>query len=397
MRQPRAKTLLAILMLGLFFSGHSFSQTKKPAAIKNKSTKKTAEKTAKPDDSKRTEPAKAVVTPKPAPTSVADIKKLPAYIKSNNIRTLVYLIGMTDTDLEHVAKFRKLKIPITEIQSANFLTDYDPYQVRVMERKQEYSQAASQIIRDVAPALKYITLPDNNLVDPLSDAAYLYLKAASVYDDKKSPEYDKKKAQEEYAKAYRVFNKITQAEWYYGAQLAELNTIFCNIRMDKLDVAQKEFAKIEEPVLGDAAYGLYWLIDAQLKFHNKKFNEALDSVVKSIVFDSKNINTFPEALLLSAYCYEDMLDNYRARDTFFEIAKLFQGTPEGEIAFSSIQFIRSKKLTDTTEDVGLEKVFFDSIEDMNKKVDDFIVVVQEEERIKEEKRKEREKQKEKNK
>jgi len=384
MKKYTEKSIIAILLFMIFFSGDIFCQNK-TANAKIKASESNKKKKRKDSGKKRKKKKK-----RSAPVSVANKEKLPAYIKSDGIRSMVSIIGITDTDLEHVVKFKKHTIPIARIERVNFITKYDPYIVKVMERKQKYSQAAAEVINKLAPALKYISLPENNLVNPLFDAAYLYMKAASVYNDHKSPKYNKEKAQAEYAKAYRVFKKIAQAKWYYGAKLATLNTIFCKIRMHKLDSAIKQFKKVEEPMLGDAAFGLYWLIDAQIKFKNNQLNEALDSAVKSIVFDNKDIQTFPEALLLSACCYEDMLDNYRARDTFYEVAKLFKGTPEGKIAFSSIQFIRDKKLTEQAEDVGLEKIFFDSIEDVNKKVDDYIVIVLEERRIAEEKRKERE-------
>jgi hypothetical protein len=390
MKKYTKKSIIAILLFSIFFSGNVFCQTKKQTQKKTTKKIKASERSKKSTKKRSTKKKKKKKGKKATPSSIANMKKLITYIKSKGIRSVISIIGITGTQLEYVIKFRKHTIPIKDIESANFITDYDPYKIKVLERKKEYSTAAAEIINKLAPALKYIKLPENNLVDPLFDAAYLYMRAASVYDDKKSKDFDKDKAQAEYAKAYRVFKKIAQAKWYYGAKLAELNTIFCNIRMNKLDIAAKQFAKIEEPLFGDADFGLYWLIDAQLKFHNNQLSQALDSVVKSIVFDTKDIHTFPEGLLLSAYCYEDMLDNYRARDTFYEVAKLFNGTPEGEIAFSSIQFIRNKKLTEQAEAVGLEKIFFDNIEDVNKKIDDHIVVILEKKKIEEEKRKERE-------
>ncbi len=391
MNQKKFYRIIATLALTVFFSGGiSYGQTKKTTSKKPSSANNTFSKKTNKD---KADKKKVVIKKSVKSSSNSKNKKLYAYIKHKNIRKMMNITGIKKNGLEYIENYRVKKIPLEEIQSANFLTDYSLYTIRVMEKKKEYSEAADKIIVDIAPALKYISLPDNNLVNPLFDAAYLYMKQASVYDDKKSPEYNKDKAQKEYAKAYRIFKHITKADWYYGAQLAQLNTIFCDIRMKKTDLAEKQFAEQKEPVLGDAAYGLYWLIDAQLKFHKQKFSEALDSVIKSIVFDTKDIHTFPESLLLSAYCNEDMLDNYRARDIYFEIAKLFRDTPEGEIAYSSIKFFRERKLAEEAENIGLEKIFFDSIEDINKKIDDFIVIKKEENRIEEEKRKAKEKSK----
>ena len=390
MKNHTLKSITVIIALVICISGNIYSQSKNVSKTKSKTTIKAKNNKKSGTKKKASSKKKKSKAKKSAPKSVAKIKKVTAYVKSNNIRSMIYVTGISSDQLKHMVKFRHHTIPLKDIQRSTFITPYSPYKSRVLERQKKYSKAAAEIISGLAPALNYVKVPENNLVAPLFDAAYLYLKAASVYNDKKSPDYNKEKAQVEYAKAYRVFKKITQAKWYFGSELAKLNTIFCNIRMNKLEIAEKHFKTFDEPTLGDASYGLYWLIDGLLKIYKNKPNKALDSIVKSIVFDTKNINTFPESLLLSAYCYEDMLDNYRARDTFYEVSELFQGTPEGEIAFSSSQFIRERKLTEEAEAVGLEKIFFDSIEDVNKKVDDHIVAVLEKKRIKEEKRKKKE-------
>ncbi len=157
--------------------------------------------------------------------------------------------------------------------------------------------------------------------------------------------------------------------------------------MNKLDEAAQQFESVDEPEFGDAAFGLYWLIDAYLKFNSNQFSQALDSLVKSVVFETKDINTFPEALLLSAFCYEDSLDNYRARDLYYEVGRLFRGMPEGEIALSSLQFIRNRKLTEDEEKAAIERVFFDIVEDVNTKVDDFITETLEKKKVANEKEK----------
>jgi tetratricopeptide (TPR) repeat protein len=329
--------------------------------------------------------------PKMTIASVAKLKKIPAFVKSGEVRYSRDIVGMTDTDLEYVEQFTKKSMPLNTIESVDFITDYDRYKAKVLERKKDYSGAAALTVQSLSDVIPYISLPENNIVDPLFDAGYLYLDAASVYANIKSPQHDKAKADKEYKNAYWVFKKIEKAKWYFGAKIAELNAILCQIRLGELDLAVKNFSEVDEPAFGDAAFGVYWMIDAMIKFKQSKLSEALDSAVKSIVFDTKNINTFPESLLLSGYCYEDMLDNYRARDVYFEAAKLFRDTTEGDIAFSSSQFIRDKKLTAGAEPAGLEKVFFNAVEDTNKKMDDFIVVILEERRIKEEQRKEKEK------
>ncbi len=347
--------------------------------------------------SEKTSTATKPTTSQPTVSSVAALKKVPAFVKSAGVKYARDVVGMTDTDLEYVDRFVKKLMPLDTIESIDFVTNYDRYKMKVFQKDKKYSEAATLIVQNLVDAIPYITIPENNIVDLLFDAGYLYLDAASIYADIKSPQYDKAKADKEYKNAYWVFKKLEKAQWYFGAKVAGLNAILCQIRLGELDSAIENFMEVDEPAFGDAAFGIYWMIDATIKFKQSKLSEALDSAVKSIVFDTKNKNTFPETLLLSAYCYEDMLDNYRARDVYLEVAKLFRGMIEGELAFSSLQFVSDKKLTAKVQAAGLEKVFFNAIEDTNKKMDDFIAVILEERRILEEKRIKEEQRKEKEK
>ena len=355
-------------MLGLVFAACAALALALPAA--NAAKKTSSKKTTR----------KRYVPPSKLP-------KQSTYIKGKDgLRKTYQLTGISSKYVEYVEHLRIKKLPIQDIEGAEFITKFSPYQAKVLEKQGKYAEAAAYIIQSIAPALKYIKLPENNLMDPLFDAAYLYLDAAATHSDKKGHEYDLKAANKEYVKAYSVFKKITEADWYYGATLAQLNMAYCALKLKKRDIANKLFAKVDEPSLGDAAFGLYWLVDGMMKFEDKKFADALDSAIKAVVFDSKNIHVFPQALLLSAYCYEDTLDYYRARDVYFELARLFHDTPEGRIAFASIQFIRERKLTDVKEDVGIEKVFFNSVEDLNKTIDEYIPKAKEQDRLKEQRR-----------
>jgi len=337
--------------------------------------------TSKKSASKKSTKKKVYIPP-------SKLKKQPAYVlRTDKIRKFLKLTGITDKNIEYVDGLRIKTMPISEIKSVTFVVDYNQYDIIVLERKKQYAEAGAKILGWLSPALKYIRLPENNLVDYLFDAGYYYLNAASMHSDKKGHYYDMKKARREYAGAYGVFKKITEANWYYGADMARLNMAYCALRMNKREIADKLFKSVDEPCMGDATYGLYWLIDAMMKFSDGKKEEALDSAIRTIVFETKDVHVFPEALLLSAYCYEDMLDYYRARDVYFEVARLFHNTPEGRIAFASLQFIRERKLTDEPEDVGIEKVFFNSAEDVNKTADEYIKKALEEDKIREERRK----------
>jgi hypothetical protein len=96
------------------------------------------------------------------------------------------------------------------------------------------------------------------------------------------------------------------------------------------------------------------------------------AAIKSSAFDNKDLDSFPEALLLSGRCYEEILDYHRARDIYYEVAKLFRKTSWGDTACNKLKFIVDKKFLDKKEKTEIEKVFFDTDENLDQKVTDFL-------------------------
>lgn len=361
------KKLIYIFILLIIFTDTAlYAETKK--SRKSSSKKKSSSVTQKGKKASEKKSKK-----KSTALALYKMPKVRALVVTRGMEKRIQVIAMTDTYIEYADGLKRKNIPLASIESITFEVGYYPATIRILEAQKKYIEAASEILKKFTPALKYITIPENNIVDPLFYAGFLYLDAGLAFDQKDSPDFDKEKAIKAYKNAYKVFRKITTAKWYENVRFAEINAIYCVIRMGKYDIAKKRLKAFEPPPEpGDPSYGLYWLIDSMIKFKENKKEEALDSAVKSIVFDCKNTYSFPKALLISAFCYEDLLDYYRALDTYFEVACLFEGTPEGDIAYKSIKFIRDRKLTDEQEEPGLEKVFFDSVEDVNKKVDDYI-------------------------
>jgi hypothetical protein len=92
----------------------------------------------------------------------------------------------------------------------------------------------------------------------------------------------------------------------------------------------------------------------------------MDAAVKSLCFENKDVDTFPDALLISARCYEEMQEWYRARDVYYEVGRLFPKTDWADAAVSRLDFIMKKELTKDKEKLPIENVFFRFHEDMNK-------------------------------
>ena len=122
---------------------------------------------------------------------------------------------------------------------------------------------------------------------------------------------------------------------------------------------------MEEPTPGDDSYGHYWLLKGELADIAGDVTNAMDAAVKSLCFENKDVETFPDALMLSASCYERLDNAYRARDVYFEVAKLFPGTDWAEDALVRLEAILGSGKTAKKEAATAESTFFGLEEDMN--------------------------------
>jgi len=81
------------------------------------------------------------------------------------------------------------------------------------------------------------------------------------------------------------------------------------------------------------------------------------------------VETFPDALLLSARCDEELLEPYRARDIYYEVAKLFPRTDWAAVAVERLHGLMNQGLTREKEKSPIENVFFKTGDDINKLVE----------------------------
>jgi len=146
-----------------------------------------------------------------------------------------------------------------------------------------------------------------------------------------------------------------------------LKAILCLIALKNAKQAEKELKKIRVPDVGDQTLGLYWYAMAALREANGENRAAMNAVVKSIAFENKDIEIFPDALMMSGRLYEALLEAHRARDVYYEVARLFPGTDWARSAKTRLQFIMDQKLTQSKEVIGIERTFFGLDEDVNAK------------------------------
>ena len=82
------------------------------------------------------------------------------------------------------------------------------------------------------------------------------------------------------------------------------------IDAEKAKVAKRRIDDMEEPTPGDDSYGHYWLLKGEIAHLGGDITNAMDAAVKSLCFENKDVETFPDALMLSADCYERLGNFY---------------------------------------------------------------------------------------
>ncbi len=216
----------------------------------------------------------------------------------------------------------------------------------------------------ITPLMPYLDIKDNNAADLAYVMANAMLKVADGHHKANAED----KARRLYLEANKVFEVLSKAEWFEDAPGSRLKSALCFIAMTNYPQAEAQLKATASPEIGDATWGLYWYVQAVLKTARGELREAMNAVTKSLVFENKDIDVFPDALMLSARLYEELLEPYRARDVYYEVAKLFPDTEWATAAREHLKFIMDKGLTKGQEKSQVEMVFFGLKEDLNTKV-----------------------------
>ena len=261
-----------------------------------------------------------------------------------------------------------LALPLANIESVDFTIKYDDTALFQAKLNHNWTGVCLVLLPVINPLLPYLDLPKNNAADLTLETAVAVMKSAGSLDTPSATEKDKTRMKLLYGEARRLLKSLPTDEWFADADVAQLKAVQCLISMDEIKQAATELGAIRVPEPGDAAYGLYWLTSANLLTVQRKYRPAMDAVVKSIVFETKDIETFPDALMLSGRLYEELLEPYRARDVYYEIARLFGETPWYTEATNRLQILVGKGQVKAKEKVPIENVFFGLEEDVNAKV-----------------------------
>jgi len=265
------------------------------------------------------------------------------------------------------------RIELSQIDSAWFTKLRLNYgDVSQYTGKKQWRKAFNIMFNKLQPYLSYLNLPDNNAIEPAFQMA-TYL----MYECDKNAEFAETQKQKDYVKkqyeyAYNLYRYLRRADWTYYGLLSDLKGIKCLIRMGKTKTAEFKLDSMDKPIPGDMAMGLYWLNKSYIAWEQTNYPAAMDAAVMSVDFENKDIDTFPDALIMTAKCYEKLNNWYRARDVYYEIAKIFPNTEWEETALINLTSILNKKLTEKKEQQPLENVFFGFSEDINEQVEELL-------------------------
>ncbi|MCF7855730.1 MAG: hypothetical protein K9N51_13095 [Candidatus Pacebacteria bacterium] len=234
-------------------------------------------------------------------------------------------------------------------------------------REQNWLSAALTLLPAIKPSLQFLDIPGNELTPLAFETAIYFMRAANtkaILADTDAARAGSK----EYEFASDIFRQVGKAHWYLNAPEAEVLAVYCLTKLSKFETATTALEAIAIPGENEPAYGLYFLTQAEIRYANSEFREALRALSQSLMFETKNINSFPNALLLSGKCYEKIGNWHRARDVYFETARLFQNTYWAKHANDRLVVIMNQGLTAEEEAADVDKVFFDVNEDMNEAV-----------------------------
>lgn len=259
-----------------------------------------------------------------------------------------------------------LTLPLASVEEVRFAMNPDQAALARAILTEDWVAVVSILHPVVSPLLPYIDLKENNAVDDALRLGTSIMKAARLSRAKGT---ESNKVTRAYNEARRVLTTVSKATWFPAAETASLRATQCLIENGEIAQAERELKAAREPEIGDAAYGLYWLVQANLLLARNSIPAAMDAAIKSVAFENKDIETFPDALMMTARCYEEALEMHRARDVYYEVARLFSKTQWETIARQRLQSIMDRGLTRGKETSAIENVFFGLDEDVNSKAD----------------------------
>jgi hypothetical protein len=319
---------------------------------------------------------KVVSTTKKTRRASIEFVPITAQVRSGDRVKKITLVGRKDdavifTESDTGVGVR-LSLSADKIEKMTFALKYAPTDIYKYVRDKEWNSAVRYLLPIVKPTFPYLDVANNNAVELSLELGTYMMNSAKQQRRQAKTDAQRKLVKKQYAGAYGVMKHVAKAEWSPLSNVAALRQVECLLELRKAKTAARQFSDILEPEISDIYYGRYWLMAARLKLVQQKYREAMGAAVKSVCFQNKDVATFPDALLITAQCHEEMQDWFRARDIYYEVARVFPRTEWSEIAIRRLRFIIKNGFTEKEEKSPIQNVFFGLNEDVNELVKELL-------------------------
>lgn len=255
-------------------------------------------------------------------------------------------------------------LSFSDIKRVRIEAKYDRSALRKAIGQGQHGAAAAMLVKPLLPTLPFLELPGCNVTPVAMDAVALLMRAAEerllVGDDKARTE-----AMRQYKVALAFAEAVSRADWYEAAEEADCRAVACLVALDQVDKAKERLTDLAIPAETDPAFGWHALARARVLTSEGQWEAALEAAVESLAFETKDIDSFPGAMVISATCYEKLDEWHRARDVYYALGRLFRDTTWEVYAIGRLRRILEQGLTDEEEKQLVHQVFFSGREDLN--------------------------------
>ncbi|MFW5894096.1 MAG: hypothetical protein ACOCUY_03070 [Verrucomicrobiota bacterium] len=305
----------------------------------------------------------------------SDDSLIPAILTADEQKRKVYLVSRDEDTVRFKEKRDSratIGLPVNKLEDIYVRLDYDRGKVFSAAQKGEWRKAAQILLPVIKPHLDYLDIPGHEAVDAaLRTGVLLFHEGMRVSE--LALEQEKRAEASRYFKGARhIFRQCQEAQWWEGAEDAQYRALLCTILLDELEEADDQLKFGSIPPADARGAGTYWLAAAYREYIRGDTRAAATAATRSLLFQNKDLGTFPYALFLNGICNEELEYWYRARDAHFEAARLFYRFPAGAAAMRHLIRLIESGHIDEEEQQAAQSIFFRGKDDIRERIQNFL-------------------------
>lgn len=317
----------------------------------------------------------AATAPIPAAGQGAEASLIPAILTSNEQKRKVYLVGREDDVIRYKDKKDApavVGVPVERLQDIYVYLEYDRGKVFSAAQKGEWREAVQVLLPVIKPHLPYLDIPGHEAVEvALRAGTHLFHEGMTVSE--LALETDKRQEAARYFQAARhIFRSCQTAAWWSGVEDAQYRVLLCTILLEELEEADEQLEMMGVPPATERGAGTYWLAVAYRRYIADDMRGAAKAATRSLLFENKDLSTFPYALFLNGRCLEHLEDWFRARDAHFEVGRLFHHLPPGAAGTRRLVALIESGRVDDREQLAARSIFFQGKDDIRERIQAFL-------------------------